>query len=488
MKKILNDMKNASIRIQLISVFMAIGVAISSIAAVLLSLNYKTMGRHGQYLEYISMINKLSEADDSSKKTINKLIYNLQENGKQQVSDEMQKVGELIEEIRSQTTSVDINLRLRVVQYLFQQYEEKAVRLISLMEEENLFIGQKVEESSHYDVYLETIEILSRIDTYIQEMISCSVKENNEFLQKALISSKVLQYALGVIIVVILGLAMYLGVRYSRYLERLMGNILSLTKRISEGNKHEILEVKEGPEEIREMISSFNGLIITMEELNRKADEKARLELQLKEAQLQGLQFQIQPHFLFNTLNAISMLAIMENDRKVYDLIMALSRFMRYSLKKTTALVSLKEEVDMVSQYLYILKARMGTKLEYEVLNKVDSEVMIPPFTLQPVVENAFRHGIEEKTGNGKIIVRITSREKRVILRVYNDGIGMSKEELGKLRLQCESKEICMDQEKHIGIENVVYRLNMLFGMKVKYRIYSSALRGTLFTIEILWQ
>lgn len=497
MKRILNYVKNTSIGIQLLSVFVAVGIAMGGVTVVSLSLNYKTMDKYGQYLEYISTIGKLSEIDDASKQVINELIYYSKGDGREKITNVTQDAMHLIEEIRSQTDSVDVSLRLRVVQYLFQQYESKGIELVSLMNE-----GDVIEMTSQYEFYLETIDILNRIDTYIQEMISLSVRDNKEFLQQTLSNSKTLQYILVMSAMAVLGSAMYLCMKYSRYLEGLIGNILSVTKRISQGNKLEILEVQEGPEEIREIVSSFNQLIMTMEALNREADEKAQLELKLaeeelkrsrmsallKEAQLQGLQFQIQPHFLFNTLNVISMTAIMENNRKVYDLIMALSKFMRYSLKKATALVTLYEEVDMIAQYLYILKARMGTRLEYKIINEVDEQVDIPLFTLQPIVENAFRHGLEDKVGNGRIIVHIVKRGNRVILRVYNDGIGMSQEELNQLRLRCKSKEIRIDQERHIGIENVVHRLNMLFHDKVDYKIYSNTLRGTLFTIRILLQ
>lgn len=500
MKHILNNIKNTSIRIQLISIFIAIGIAIGGVTVVSLSLNYRTIDRHRQDLEYMLMISELSEITNEGKKIVGELIYGPKGNEEERIIDVIQEADHLIEKVRLQTTSVDINLRLRVTQYLFQQYKNKGMDLILLVNEKSDSLVQKLEKTDQYKVYLEIIEVLNRIDTYIQEMITYSVQENEEFLKQTSSHSKALQYTLVVVTTVVIGMALYLGIRYSRYLEGLISKVLKLTKRISEGNKIEILEVQEGPEEIREMTTSFNRLIMTMEALKQKADEKAQLELKLaeeeleksrmsellKEAQLQGLQFQIQPHFLFNTLNMISMNAIMENDRKVYDLIMALSKFMRYSLKKTTSLVDLQEEVDMIHQYLYILKARMGTRLEYEVVNEVDEKVKIPLFTLQPIVENAFRHGLEEKAGKGRIIVRITKRRNRMILRVYNDGIGMNKEELSQLRKRCKCHEVRMDQEKHIGIENVVHRLNILFSKNVDYQIYSSSIRGTLFTIQIL--
>ena len=114
--------------------------------------------------------------------------------------------------------------------------------------------------------------------------------------------------------------------------------------------------------------------------------------------------------------------------------------------------------------------------------------VEVPLFTLQPIVENAFRHGLEEKLGKGRLIVRLTQRNNYLILRVYNDGIGMTKKKLNELRQRCNSKEVRIDQGQHIGIENVVYRLGMVFQDNVDYQIYSSTHKGTMFMIRILQQ
>ena len=135
------------------------------------SLNYTTMENHSQYLQYISMMSKLSEEIDGSKKVINQMMYTMSGDEKQQMSNHAKEVKELIATIRDKTTSVDIKLRLRVTAYLVEQYEEKA-RLLS--------------ETLAHEQYLEVIEILNRIDIYIQEMISCSVKENEALLQASL--------------------------------------------------------------------------------------------------------------------------------------------------------------------------------------------------------------------------------------------------------------------------------------------------------------
>ena len=491
MKRVMNYIKNTSIGIQLMLVFLAIGIVISGVAMGALRLNYRTTEKHSQYLEYIAMLGELSELAEVSKSAMTQIGTVSKEEQQLQVIRSVDEANRLINLIRLEPTSVDISLRLRVVEYLFKQYENKMTHFIT--------IRSQVGRQAQYDSYVEVVETLNRIDPYIQEMISFSVKENKAFLETALQNGRNLQYMLIIMVAAVLCMAMYICMRYSQYMQRLISNVVALTRRISAGNQVEGLQEESGPEEVREIIISFNELIKAMKTLHQEADEKVRLELELaaealeksrieerlKEAQLQGLQLQIRPHFLFNTLNAISMMAIIDNNRKVYDVIMALSKFMRYSLKQTLALVPLQEEVDMVRQYLYILKVRMGDKLAYQVHNSVSRAVEIPPFTLQPIVENAFSHGLENKIAEGKIIVRIKQQSNCVILQVFNNGIPIEPEILSGLRKRCQGSPVRLNQEQHIGIENVVHRLCLSFGERVSLKIYSSRQRGTLFTIKI---
>ena len=189
----------------------------------------------------------------------------------------------------------------------------------------------------------------------------------------------------------------------------------------------------------------------------------------LKEAKLQGLQMQITPHFLFNTLNVISKMAFLENDDKVYHLIIALSKFLRHSLKNRQSCVPIQEEIDMIQQYLYILQARMGDRLSYTIDNRLDnnSPHELPLFTLQPIVENAFKHGIEPCVDGGNILVRIKQVNEELVLTVADDGLGMSKDKLAAMRLKTRIDEARFNYVEHIGIENVCSRLNMLYEERV---------------------
>lgn len=500
MKKIMIWLKKQSVQTQLILYFLAICFTIGGSAFFVLHRNSIVMKQHETYLEYISKISQISRILDENEKLLGNMIIELTDQEKTSLEQNIAKTDQLLKEIKEETNSVEISLRIRVVQYLLQRFQNQAQEMTWLKEFEQENVQAIDYESSYYQVYLKNIDILSRMDTYIQEILITSVDENKEYINHIEKDNLKIRQMLIVIVVIIFMLAVSFYYIVVGYITKLIRSILKMTRGVSHGERLQPLESVEGPKEIRELTESFNTLLVTMDALNQEADEKARLELKLaaeelekmkmrellKEAQLQGLQMQIQPHFLFNTLNVISMMAMMENSSKVYDLIVALSKFLRHTLKKESSFVPLGEEVDMVKQYLYIIKARMGSQLEYKVeVNLIDSNKYLPLFTLQPLVENAFKHGLEDKIEQGNLIVQIKEKKGTLFLRVYDNGKGMEKEELIRLRSKVQDKEIHLDQEKHIGVENVANRLYMLYGGDVQYDIRSNTRRGTIFTIYI---
>jgi sensor histidine kinase YesM len=326
------------------------------------------------------------------------------------------------------------------------------------------------------------------------------VEENQTFIEKAAQNNKRLQVLITLFVCMVLVASVSFYIFFSNYVTGLIRRIAAMTKKIAQGSQqHEIMAMA-GPREIKELTNNFNQLLDTIYQLNGKAEEKAKLELRLseekleqmkmrellKESQLQGLQTQINPHFLFNTLNVISMTALLENADQAYALMIALSKFMRHYLKKVKSSVSLEEEVDMISQYLYILKARMGEQLIYSIHCDVKTkEIKMPVFTLQPIVENAFKHGIEDQVERGRIVIRIRERNHSLYLSVYDNGKGMTKEQKEMVRKKLMVHDVDFGHLTHIGIENVGYRLNMVFENRVRYQVRSSARRGTVFTIQI---
>jgi two-component system sensor histidine kinase LytS len=201
-----------------------------------------------------------------------------------------------------------------------------------------------------------------------------------------------------------------------------------------------------------------------------------------KEAEIKALQAQISPHFLFNSLNIIVSL-IRTDPAQARKLLIALSHFLRQNLTGTTAKwTSLEEELRHVKAYLSIEEARFIDKLE--VLFHIDEAVLqqkVPPLILQPIVENAVKHGIKDKERNCEIEIFIQRDGERVLVSVQDNGRGMEAE-----RLRKAGKEILDSKEgTGMGLYNVNRRLTMMFGKESALRIESEPEKGTRVTFRL---
>ena len=189
-------------------------------------------------------------------------------------------------------------------------------------------------------------------------------------------------------------------------------------------------------DEIGAICSAFDRMIISIREYIDTIWEKARTEAELKEkememqalytdAQLRALQNQINPHFLFNTLNTGAQLAMMENADKTCYFIEQVADFFRYNIQQQSRTVSIDEELGLVDNFVYIMKVRFGNRLEFskEIPDRTFPE-QIPSMTLQPLVENCIKHGL--KNTKGKVHLKIELEEKYIVISVSDNGEGMN--------------------------------------------------------------
>lgn len=235
------------------------------------------------------------------------------------------------------------------------------------------------------------------------------------------------------------------------------------------------------------------GLIsIYQEELNKKNTEllkaiETRLELEkaLKSAELKILQSQLSPHFLFNVLNTIGRLALIENATKTEEMVYSFSEMLRYSLKKSTQFVTLSEDIYYVEKYLKIQKTRFSDRLSYSI--EVPKEILdfkVPFMTVQPFVENAINHGLGPKEEGGYIRVVGKILKDDIIIKILDNGIGMSKIELQAILENIFSDDF-RTNSTGIGIKNVNDRLVNYFGEKYNIKIHSQEDKGTVVRITI---
>ena len=203
---------------------------------------------------------------------------------------------------------------------------------------------------------------------------------------------------------------------------------------------------------------------------------------QKRKSELRALQAQINPHFLYNTLDSIIWMAEWGKTKEVVLMTSSLAKLLRQSISNQNELVRVEEEVEYTRSYLTIQKMRYKDKLEYDI--QVSPEVLgqkIPKLVLQPLVENAIYHGIKYKEGKGIVQIEGWLEQKELVLRISDDGIGMTEEQLAKI---FEKRETDI-RKNGVGVLNVHERIQLYYGKDYGLRFFSTLGEGTVVEVRI---
>lgn len=210
--------------------------------------------------------------------------------------------------------------------------------------------------------------------------------------------------------------------------------------------------------------------------------ESEKLELLRKRMDLSTLQMQINPHFLYNTLDSIRSQALMNGQSDIALMTEKLSKFFRYCISNRENMVKIQEETDHILDYYYIQKQRFGERFEMEL--KIEDAALydyyIPKLTLQPLVENAISHGLEKVKRRGIVTIEIFSTEQKVVVKVSDNGIGMSVSDLEMLNERLRLRQVKVTSKKGrgngIAIMNINSRIQLTFGEEygIHYRSYEN--------------
>lgn len=235
-----------------------------------------------------------------------------------------------------------------------------------------------------------------------------------------------------------------------------------------------------------ELSQVYDHLVITMKSIEElmvenyeHAVREKNWELQLKEAQFKMLASQINPHFLYNTLEMIRMKALTNQDKEVAEIVKILSRLMRKSLEGNQKELVLSDELTFIEMYLQIQRLRFGEQIDFDIQQKTEKDYTIIPLVIQPIVENSFIHGIEPLIGNGIICITAEEIGENLVITIEDNGVGMSKSRLEKIREILTSEE----ESAHLGIKNVQQRIQSFYGNQYGVTIDSKEGQGTIVTI-----
>lgn len=245
-------------------------------------------------------------------------------------------------------------------------------------------------------------------------------------------------------------------------------------------------------DEIGLLERGYNSLVQRVKEL---IEHEYQREIDVKNAQLAALQAQINPHFLNNTLHMIGGMALAKQAPEIYQVTKVIGDLLRYSISEGEELVSLDDEIRHMSNYLYIQQQRFAGRCEVHLDDRYpDSGIRLPKFTLQPLVENAFEHGLQRKEGSWRLDIRIARAGSRLAFLIRDDGVGMTRDRLSRIRLDVLGRSdgppppADSDGPKRrrgIGLKNVDSRLSLRYGERYRVRIFSEAGVGTLIAIAL---
>ncbi|MGF7012242.1 two-component system sensor histidine kinase YesM [Lachnospiraceae bacterium PF1-22] len=254
-------------------------------------------------------------------------------------------------------------------------------------------------------------------------------------------------------------------------------DLLESMKKFGKGDLSQRVKVSE-QDEVGQIGEEYNRMADNIETL---IEQVYKMEIIQKQAEIDFLSMQINPHFLYNTLDTISWMAIAQEGDKVSELTIALADLLRAMVKKER-FITLEEELKTVRDYLFIQKQRFGDKIsvEYDIDERAYS-YRVPNFLFQPLIENAIIHGIEPKIEPGKLMIQIKVEEKSLFFNISDDGVGMSPEEKESLLEQCDRN----DTKKNIGLKNVYRRLILCYGEESRLKIISEKNQGTAISFRL---
>jgi two-component system, sensor histidine kinase YesM len=364
-----------------------------------------------------------------------------------------------------------------------------------------------------YQEYAKAERIASFVDGYLGKLLSMSLASGaSRYRDLAARSAASRQLAL----VVLSGaavIALLFAAIFASSVAAPIRRLAEASNRMAAGDLDVEPVSADSRDEVAVLARGFNAMSANIRALVEGLKEKAELERlvherdiervsmgrALREAQFMNLQDQIRPHFLFNALNTIARSALFEGAFDTERLATSLGKLMRYSLSEGGAFVTLGEELATLREYLSFQGIRFGERLTWEIISESGVEsLQIPRFTLQPIVENAVRHGIEPKVSGGSVVVSARRRAGRVRLVVADTGMGMEAEILARLRASARGAEAARGEASSlgdalalgndrpgIGMANLELRLAYRYPGSARLVLASRPGRGTLVRISL---
>lgn len=257
--------------------------------------------------------------------------------------------------------------------------------------------------------------------------------------------------------------------------------ILHAMKTAQEGELSVRVELDDDGDEMSAIASRFNKMIY---KINKLLDEVKDATFKQKEAEIRALEAQINPHFLYNTLDAINWMAIEKDEHEISNMLKSLAQILRYSVNKSNSIVKLREEIEWLKQYIYLQQTRFN--YSFECFMEVDENVLdfnIHKLLFQPFIENVIIHGFEGINKGGVLDISIKGSDNSIVIMIGDNGKGIDPGTVSKLNSP-DNRELTA-KGSGLGASNVFNRIKMYYGDSGSWQVESETGKGTTITLKI---
>lgn len=326
--------------------------------------------------------------------------------------------------------------------------------------------------------YDEATKLYGYIQSSIDELNNLMFQENSSTYAVLRAVMRYLEVSNSIIMLVIVTVGMLLLIQATRKMFVPLSNMEETAQLVGQGNFHVKMHDTDAQDELGTVTRAFNTMVenldlyitrtkASMEKEQQMMERELLMENHLKEAQLKYLQSQINPHFLFNSLNAGAQLAMMEDAEQTGIFVEKMADFFRYNVKKGQEDATLGEELEAVDNYIYILNVRFAGDIHFskDVDESVEN-VRMPSMILQPVVENAVNHGIRDIEWEGQIRLTVTGDADYIRISVKDNGKGMTQAQIESVLSGNKERGKEEGDSAGIGMNNVISRLELYYEEK----------------------
>ncbi|MDT3424915.1 sensor histidine kinase YesM [Paenibacillus forsythiae] len=362
------------------------------------------------------------------------------------------------------------------------------IRTLLSLEQQTLAAAENGKASEAFGHYLEAERTVSFIRDEGQRLVEGELDHYRPVF-RSIQAENARLYKLGVAVFALgTTLSVVVAVWISRSITVPVSALVRSAKSVSRGNLDPDLPAG-GKDELAALSGAFTGMLAGLKESIAKDRDIAEKERLVKTLELQALQSQINPHFLYNTLNALSKLALLEEAEQTSDLIVSMSNFMRYNLQNLDRQVPLRNELEHVKEYIRLQQTRFRDRVTFLLdIDEKALDIRVPSLTIQPIIENAFIHGTGHMESGAVISLSVYSGVSATKIVIHDNGIGMTENIRASLlnRTQEPPAEVPLQAPSTgLGTRNVFRRLELVYGRTDLVQIASEPGKGTTVVLNI---